>query len=315
MVALLLYAYGLGERSSRRLERGGEREAAVLVLAATQRPDPPTLARVRQTHEAAWARRLTQILRLCAEAGLVKVGVVALDGTQRTANAALAATRTAEAMAQDVAPMRREAAAIEATEDRLSGAERRGDERPEPVRNRAGRRARLKACQERLTREAAEAPAAQQATRDARPAAEAATGQKRRGRQPQAPEPVADAAATATGTDPDRRSMKTPPGSGQGDHAHAGVTEAQLMVAAAVTQDATDVQPLPPMGPRRKSTCGALGSQRPVAPSGRMPVLAARTPWRRIRPGRHCCLRQRRPGSTGRLSGRSLPPADGSRSG
>jgi transposase len=156
MFALLLYAYCLGERSSRRIERLCERDVAFdvafMVLAAAQRPDHTTIARFRQTHETALARLLTQVLRRCAEAGLVKVGVVALDGTKLKANAALAANWTAEAMAQEVATMRREAAATDATEDRLYGADRRGDERPEPLRNRAGRLARLKACPKRLTR-------------------------------------------------------------------------------------------------------------------------------------------------------------------
>ncbi len=95
MVALLLYAYCLGERSSRRIERLCERDIAFRVIAANQRPDHTTIARFRQTHEKAVAALFTDVLRLCAEAGVVKVGVVALDGTKIKAAAALAANRTA----------------------------------------------------------------------------------------------------------------------------------------------------------------------------------------------------------------------------
>ena len=80
MVALLLHAYCLGERSSRRIERLCERDVAFRVLTANQRPDHTTIARFRQTHKTALARLFAQVLRLCGEAGLVKVGVVALVG-------------------------------------------------------------------------------------------------------------------------------------------------------------------------------------------------------------------------------------------
>ena len=69
MVALLLYAYCLGERSSRRIERLCQRDVAFRVITANQGPDHTTMARFRQTHETALAMLFTQVLRLCAEAG------------------------------------------------------------------------------------------------------------------------------------------------------------------------------------------------------------------------------------------------------
>ena len=71
MVALLLYAYCLGERSSRRIERLCQRDVAFRVITANQGPDHTTMARFRQTHEIELAKLFTQVLRLCAEAGLV----------------------------------------------------------------------------------------------------------------------------------------------------------------------------------------------------------------------------------------------------
>jgi transposase len=182
-VALLLYAYCLGERSSRRIERRCERDVAYRVLAANQQPDHTTIARFRQTHEAALAALFTQVLTRCAAAGLVKVGLVALDGTKIKADAALAANRTAETIAAEVTRMLTEAQATDAAEDRLYGPEQRGDELPDALRDRRSRSARLKACQERLEREAAEAVAQQQAKLEARRAEEAATGQNKRGTQ------------------------------------------------------------------------------------------------------------------------------------
>lgn len=94
MVALLLYAYAVGERSSRAIERRCREDVAFRVISANRIPDHATVARFRARHEQALAETFTQVLRLCAEAGLVSVGLVALDGTLVAANAASAANRS-----------------------------------------------------------------------------------------------------------------------------------------------------------------------------------------------------------------------------
>ena len=258
MVALLLYAYCLGERSSRRIERLCQRDVAFRVITANQGPDHTTMARFRQTHEIELATLFTQVLRLCAEAGLVKVGIVALDGTKIKASAALASNRTAETIATEVSRMLTEAQATDAAEDRQYGPERCGDELPEVLRDRKSRLARLQACQERLTQEAATATGQQQAKIETRQAEEAATGQKKRGRKPKAPEAAADRAAKANVTDPDSRIMKTQAGYVQGYNAQAVVTEDQIIVAAEVTQEANDIKQLHPMLERAQANLKAL---------------------------------------------------------
>ena len=100
MVALLLYAFCLGERSSQRIERLCERDLAFRVITANQCPDHTTRARFRQTHEAELATQFSQVVRLCADAGLVTVGGVALDGTTIKASAAVVANRTTETIEQ-----------------------------------------------------------------------------------------------------------------------------------------------------------------------------------------------------------------------
>src|SRR5918998_6844023 len=94
------------------------------------RPDRDTIARFRQRHTEALKGLFTDILRLCQEAGLVKVGVVALDGTKMAADAALDANRTYESIRAEVEAMLDQAESEDATEDRLVGPERRGDELP-----------------------------------------------------------------------------------------------------------------------------------------------------------------------------------------
>jgi transposase len=247
MVALLLYAYCLGERSSRRIERLCQRDVAFRVITANQGPDHTTMARFRQTHESELAKLFTQVLRLCAEAGLVKVGIVALDGTKIQASAALASNRTVETITAEGSRMLTEAQATDAAEDRQYGAELRGDELPEVLRDRQSRLARVQACQERLTQEAATATAQQQAKIETRQAEEAATGQRKRGRKLKAPEAASDRDAKANVTDPDSRIMKTQAGYVQGYNAQAVVTEDQIIVAAEVTQEENDIKQLHPM--------------------------------------------------------------------
>src|SRR5215204_6077367 len=93
MVALLLYVYAIGERSSRRIERRCSEDVATRVICANQRPDHTTVARFRPRHESPLGELFGEVLALCAEAGLVGVGVIAVDGTKVHANASERATR------------------------------------------------------------------------------------------------------------------------------------------------------------------------------------------------------------------------------
>jgi hypothetical protein len=81
-VALLLYAYARGNRSSRGIERECREDVAYRVLAANLAPDHSTIAEFRPRHEAALAGLFGEVLLLCREVGMVKVGVVAIDGTK-----------------------------------------------------------------------------------------------------------------------------------------------------------------------------------------------------------------------------------------
>src|SRR3954469_25085905 len=102
MVALLLYCYAIGERSSRRIERRCVEDVATRVICANRAPDHTTIARFRQRHERALADVFSEVLALCAEAGLVRVGVIAVDGTKVHANAAPQATRDYEQIAREI---------------------------------------------------------------------------------------------------------------------------------------------------------------------------------------------------------------------
>jgi transposase len=149
MVALLLYAYARGNRSSRGVERALVEDVAYRVVAANLVPDHSTIADFRVRHEAALAELFTGVLGLCRRAGLVSVGVVAIDGTKVAANASREANRSYEQIAREILA---EAAETDRREDELYG-EARGDELPERLRTSEGRRAALREAKERLERE------------------------------------------------------------------------------------------------------------------------------------------------------------------
>jgi len=130
MLAVLLYGYCHGERSSRQLERLCLESVPYRILASDTQPDHCAFARFRQRHEAALKGLFLEILRLCAEAGVLKVGTVSLDGTKMKANAALASNRTAEGLEQEIAAMLSEAPVTDAEEDAQDGRDWRGDELP-----------------------------------------------------------------------------------------------------------------------------------------------------------------------------------------
>jgi transposase len=129
LLGVLLYAYAIGVRSSRQIERRCHEDVAFRVLSGNQLPDHVTIARFRVRHEVALGGFLVQSLKLCAAAGLVRVGVIALDGTKVAANAADRANRTLAKLEDEVTAILREAAETDQREDRQHGPTR-GDELP-----------------------------------------------------------------------------------------------------------------------------------------------------------------------------------------
>ena len=259
MVALLLYAYCIGERSSRRIERRCAEDIAFRVLAANQVPDHSTIARFRQRNEAALAHCFVEILRLCQAAGLGRVGLVALDGTKVEANASLGANRTVESIEREVEWMLAEAAQADAAEDRLHG-RARGDELPPGFRDHGGRLARLARATARLEEETAQRERAYQEHLARRAALEAERGRPLRGRKPVRKSPRSPATVRANTTDPDSRVVKRGPTLVQGYNAQAVVAKDQIIVAAEVTQDANDRRQLRPMLARAQENLVAAAS-------------------------------------------------------
>jgi transposase len=259
MVALLLYSYSLGERSSRVIERRCSEDVPTRVICANRAPDHTTIARFRARHQEALARTFTQILGLCARAGLVSVGVVALDGTAINADAARVATRSHAQIGEEVERMLGEAAQVDAAEDEQFG-EARGDELPPGLADRRSRLARLKRCQEELEAEQAKAQADYEANLQWRAEWEAEHRRKLGGRKPFVPDPDGLGKRTINTTDPDSRVIaregRQPV---QGYNAQAVTTGEQIIIAADVTQQSNDSGQLEPMISQATETLTAAG--------------------------------------------------------
>jgi transposase len=247
MVALLLYAYAVGERSSRRIERRCCEDIAFRVICANRVPDHATIARFRARHSQALAAIFTDILVLCAKAGLVSVGLVAVDGSLIAGNASLAATKTYRAIRQEVEQMLEQAARADADDDQRFG-QARGDELPPELSDRNSRRQRLARCKAELEAEQAQQQAEYEANLDRRAEWELEHARKLGGRKPGAPAADALAKRTINTTDPESRALRR---AGrrtvQGYNAQVVASPRQIILAAEITQAANDSAQLEPM--------------------------------------------------------------------
>ena len=149
MVGLLLYAYCVGVRSSRQIERACRGDVAFRVITTMEVPDHSTVAEFRRRHQDAIAELFVDVLALCAEAGLVMLGEVAVDGTKMRASASYDRNRGYASIVEEILE---QAEQVDREEDERFG-DRRGDEVPEQLRTREGRRAALEAARERLQAE------------------------------------------------------------------------------------------------------------------------------------------------------------------
>jgi transposase len=244
MVALLLYGYCQGERSSRVTGKRCVRDVAYRVITGGLRPDHATIARFRAKHQTALGGLFSQVLRLLAAEGMVSLGLLSLDGTKLAGNAAQKVNRTLPQTGKLLA----EAAAADAAEDARYG-DAADAPTPRALARRAERRERLARAGDRLAAEDKERRDAQRARQQAWDAA-AAAGKHRSGRRP-ADEPRANRAGTeprANTTDPDVRVMRNQKGYVAGYNGQAVVTAQQVIVGAMLSQHPvgrTLLHPLP----------------------------------------------------------------------
>ena len=251
MTAVLLYAYTQGVYSSRRIARACEERVDFMAVAAMQRPDFRTISDFRRRHLEALGGLFSQVLKLCGEAGLVKLGHVALDGTKIQANASkhkgMSYGRMKKAEKRLQAQIRtwfESAEAADAEEDARYGSDRRGDELPEWVADKQRRLEKIREAKAALEERARERDKEIEKRREEKKA----RGQRPRGRPPKRKLGKPEDSEQRNFTDPDSRIMKTPNGFQQCYNAQAAVdASSQVIVGHGLTQSATDRGQLIPL--------------------------------------------------------------------
>jgi transposase len=283
MVCLLLYAYGVGGFSSRKMALACERHLAFIAIVGQERPDFRTISDFRKLHLEAFKDVFVQVVRLAGEAGLVRLGNVATDGTKMQGNASRHKAMSYGYMKQAVERLREEIEALvtqasqqDEAEDAALGS-RRGDELPAELARREERLTKIEAAMRRLE---AQAQAEAQAERQRRAAVEAErvqTGQSRRGKAPQPVRETPDDKAQSNFTDPELHIMRTTnKGWDYCGNAQASVdATCQIILACEVTDASNDKQQAEPMAQATLSILAQAGMEPPKAESGKAPAIPA----------------------------------------
>lgn len=258
MVALLLYCYATGTRSSRKIMRRCQIDVACRVIVGEDTPDFRTISDFRKIHLARLEALFLEILKLCALAGLAKVGTIALDGTKVKANASRHKAMSYDRMKteeirlkEEIAKLLADAEAADKAEDIEHGPDRKGDELPDELARRQSRLAKIqqakKLLEERARIEATEEAARRQAEGKSPPATPPA-------------EAVPDPKDQINFTDPESRIMKASnKGWDQCGNAQAVTNAYQIILAADVTHQANDVRQTVPMVDQARANLDAAG--------------------------------------------------------
>jgi transposase len=258
MVALLLYCYATGTRSSRRIMRRCQIDVACRVIVGQDIPDFRTISDFRKIHLARLEALFVEILKLCALAGLAKVGTIALDGTKVKANASRHKAMSYDRMKaeeirlrEEIAKLLADAEAADKAEDIEHGPDLQGDELPDELARRQSRLAKIQAAK-KLLGERARIEAAEEAAR-----------RRVEEKSPPATPPgeaVPDPKDQINFTDPESRIMKASnKGWDRCGNAQAVTNEHQIILAADVTNQANDVRQTVPMADQTQANLEAAG--------------------------------------------------------
>lgn len=278
MTSLLLYAYCIGLPSSRKIEQATYTSVPFRVITADQHPDHDTIAEFRKRHLRTLAELFVQILQICRQAGLVKLGHVSLDGTKVRANASKHKAmsygrmeKKAEELEAQVKRLLEEAQAADAAEDALYGKGRRGEELPEELRSKQSRLNKIREAMASLEAEAKEQAEAKRKAIKAKDEELEKEGKKRRGKKPKDPSGKPEKKAQRNFTDPESRIMKDGATKSfeQCYNCQAAVDEkSQIIVATHVTQQANDKQQLEPLVEEIKSNLDGAKPKKISADNG-----------------------------------------------
>jgi len=256
MTVLLLYAYCQGIYSSRRIAKACQERVDFMAVTGMQTPDFRTISDFRKRHLATLGELFVQVLRLCQQAGLVKLGHVALDGTKVKANASKHKAMSYQRMKKTEAELEaivsgwlRQAESSDAREDQEHGVGRSGEELPDWVRDKQRRLEKIREARAQLE---AEACARAQANEKGADKKSPGPGRPKK-KEPRTPKD----SAQRNFTDPESRVMKSHDGFIQGYNAQAAVdADSQVIVAQTLTNNASDAQQLALIAAQIKQNTG-----------------------------------------------------------
>jgi transposase len=213
LVCLLLYAYCVGVYSSRKIARACERNLAFLAIVGDDRPDFRTISDFRKEHLHHLAALFVQVLQLAAEAGMVRLGNLAFDGSKFTGQASRHKAmsygylkKEEERLKAEIQALLEQAEQTDAEEDAVHGS-RRGDELPAELKRREGRLAVIAAAKQRLEEQARADAAAERQRRAEDEAERQRAGTKRRGKEPKPPSDLPADKAQCSFSDPELKMM------------------------------------------------------------------------------------------------------------
>jgi transposase len=286
MATLLVYSYGVGVFSSRKIAAACERNLAFLALVGDQRPDFRTISDFRKIHHQRFEDLFIEVLRVAKELGMVKLGNLSLDGSKVRANASRHKAMSYGYMTKEVERLRAEVAArlqqaeqTDAEQDALLGS-RRGDELPEELKRRQERLQAIEAAMRRLEQEAKEQAEVQRRERAEAEAQRQASGKKACGRPPKPISDTPEERAQTNFTDPTSKIMKV---SNKGFdycfNAQAMVDQAhQIILAAETSNAANDKEQAVPMAEATVANLEAVGIEWPAPSDGPAVLPAVTTP-------------------------------------
>jgi transposase len=307
LVALLLYGYSSGIYSSRQLARACEERVDMMAVTGLNRPDFRTISDFRKRHLAALSGLFVQVLRLCRAAGLVRLGHVAVDGTKLRASASKHKAMSYQQMLRQEAKLAAEvqawldrAAAADAAEDGMHGADRHGDDMPDWVADKQRRLERIRAARAQLEAEAKAGPDASDPDGPG-----PSSGMQERGARKPTPAASPPAKAQRNFTDPDSRIMPSGGGFIAGYNGQIAVDAAhQVIVAQRLATTPADFAALVPLVEQIQSHLGRkpreVSADTGFATEANLAAMAER------RVGAYLCPGRLRHGSTDPTAGRVL---------
>lgn len=266
LLCLMIYAYSVGERSSRRIEALCRRDISFRVITGNKTPDHTTICRFRKDNAKELEAAFAEALRLCVDKGVLSPSVIAVDGTRIEANASMSRNieMDDERLAETARRWLEEAERVDEEEDGLQGSENRENKVPAWLADPNRRKEVIDEYFERQ-REPEEAEKRQREANARRRAEEKRTGKKKGGPRQKNPAEVRSRVEKKkrqiNTTDPDSRIMKDANGHLQGYNAQVAVNAGQFIVAAELHKESSDAQLLHPLiekaeGNLERAACG-----------------------------------------------------------